>query len=114
MAKKFNDFGSFAYSTNPELRNNNSSSEKKQSLPSQQQNLRVMRDSKNRGGKMVTLITGFVGSEENLKELGKFLKAKCGTGGTVKDGQIIIQGDFRDKIFLILTEANYKIKKAGG
>jgi translation initiation factor 1 len=114
MAKKFNDFGAYAYSTNPDLRNNNSSAEEKQSLPAQQQNLRVMRDNKSRGGKMVTLITGFVGSEEQLKELGKFLKAKCGTGGSVKDGQIIIQGDFREKIFFLLTEANYKVKKAGG
>jgi len=84
-----------------------------QTLPNQQQNLIVKIDKKQRGGKTVTLVQGFVGSTEGLKELGKMIKTKCGVGGSQKDGEVIIQGDFKEKVYQILIEKKFKAKKSG-
>lgn len=107
------DLGGIMYSTNPEFEYQEEVDDTV-TLPNNQQDLRVMLDKKNRGGKAVTLITGFRGLSDDLDVLGKMLKTKCGVGGSVKDGEIMIQGDVREKVMAILQKEGYKAKKAGG
>ena len=95
------------YSTNPNFQYEVAEEEEQESLPPARQKLRVQLDRKNRGGKVVTLITGFIGPEEELKDLGKLLKSKCGVGGSAKDGEIIVQGDFKEKVLELLKKEGY-------
>jgi translation initiation factor 1 len=101
------------YSTNPNYKYNEEE-EGITLIPPKQQKLRVGIDRKNRGGKAVTLINGFIGDETSLKELGKLLKNKCGVGGSVKDGEIIIQGEWKEKIVVLLQKEGYTQTKAKG
>ncbi len=101
------------YSTNPDFRYATDEQPEEQTLPPAQQQLRVWLDRKQRAGKVVTLVRGFVGSADDLKALASLLKSRCGVGGSAKDGEIIIQGDFRDRIVEILLHEGYKAKKAG-
>ena len=103
------------YSTNPDWKPDFGDNENQDTLDPSEQKLYVMIDRKKRRGKEVTLVTGFVGADDDLKEIGKFLKSKCGVGGSVKDGEIIIQGNHRDKIVDLLKDKGYeKVKKSGG
>lgn len=102
------------YSTNQDFDYEYDGDFEEETLEPSEQNLKVMLDKKSRGGKQVTLVEGFVGSEDDLKELGKLLKSKCGVGGTAKAGEILIQGDLRDKVLQILQQEGYKAKRVGG
>ena len=102
------------YSTDPDFNYSAQEPEEEQTLPANQQDLRVSLDKRHRKGKEVTLITGFVGSEDDLKDLGKELKSKLGVGGSAKNGELLIQGDFRDQVVQLLTDKGYKAKKSGG
>lgn len=116
MAKnKKKDILGVVYSTDPSFNYASGGSDEEEiNLPPSQQNLRVMLDRKQRGGKAVTLVTGFVGSADALSDLGKRLKQKCGVGGSVKDGTIIIQGDFRSRVLELLLAEGFKAKQSGG
>ncbi|MCM1168305.1 MAG: translation initiation factor [Bacteroides sp.] len=102
------------YSTDPNFQYRYEETEEAETLEPARQDLRVMRDSKRRAGKTVTLVTGFVGTTGDLEKLGKTLKTRCGIGGTAKDGEIVLQGDVRDKVCEILTKEGYRFKRAGG
>jgi translation initiation factor 1 len=96
------------YSTNPDYEYQQDETLQEETLAKEKQSLRIKLDTKQRRGKAVTLVTGFVGQEEDLNDLGKLLKVKCGVGGSVKDGDIIVQGDMRNKVLAILQKEGYK------
>ncbi len=113
--KKLNnleDLGGFVFSTNDNFELENE--ENQETLSPNKQFLEALFSNKGRGGKTVTVITGFIGTDADLKSLGKLLKTKCGVGGSVKDNEIIIQGKYRDKIMEILRKEGYNIKRVGG
>ena len=112
--KSLSDLGGIMYSTDPSFSYESDNDATEEVIANNQQDLRVMLDRKNRGGKAVTLITGYRGTAADLETLSKMLKTKCGVGGSAKDGEIIIQGDFRDKVVLILQKEGFKVKKSGG
>jgi translation initiation factor 1 len=115
MSKKNSSRVNVVYSTNPDFQYQQEENIEQSTLAAQHQKMYVSLDKKQRAGKEVTLIEGFIGSENDLKELGKILKAKCGTGGSVKDGEILIQGNFKDKLFDFLIKEGYsQTKKKGG
>ena len=116
MSKKNkNKRSGIVYSTNPDFEYNYDDNEGQIELQPEEQKLRIFLDRKQRAGKEVTLIAGFEGSDESLKELGKFLKSKCGVGGSVKNGEIILQGNHRDKVLKLLIDKGYQnTKKSGG
>lgn len=116
MAKKISsleDLGGFVFSTNKEFEFENDK-ESEETIANNKQRLEAHLDKKNRAGKVATIIKGFQGNDEDLKTLGKMLKTKCGVGGAVKDKEIIIQGNFRDKIMEILKTEGYNVKRIGG
>ncbi len=103
------------YSTDPDHEYQYEQEEEVETLHPKQQKLRVSVDRKKRKGKEVTLVTGFVGKNDDLKELGKWLKSKCGVGGSVKNGEIIVQGNFQGKVAQLLLDEGYtQTKRSGG
>jgi translation initiation factor 1 len=114
MAKKQQKIQNVVYSTNPDFTYEFEQEDDIQTLEPQQQQLYVSIDRKQRGGKEVTLVEGFVGSEDDLKELGKILKTKFGVGGSVKDNEILIQGNFKQKIYDLLRKEGYSQTKQKG
>jgi translation initiation factor 1 len=115
MAKqKKQRFEGIVYSTSDDFEYNEAEGgEEQETLPNDKQRLKVGLDKKQRKGKVVTIVTGFVGTDAGLEDLARKLKQKCGVGGSAKDGEILIQGDFKQKIFDILTEKGYSVKQHG-
>ena len=113
MSKKDKNRMNVVYSTNPNFSYERQQEENATTQPPSRQNLKIYLDRLG-GGKMLSRLTGFVGTTADLEALGKMLKQKCGVGGNTKDGEILIQGDNRDKMIAILTKEGYKVKKAGG
>ena len=96
------------YSTNPDFEYETDETPEEETLPKDKQSLRIQLDTKQRRGKAVTLVTGFIGSNDDLNELGKLLRVKCGVGGSAKEGEIIVQGDMRNRVLEILKQEGYK------
>jgi len=115
MAKKneWKNREGVVYSTSENFEYEHAGQEEQTTLPPQQQNLRAQLDKNGRAGKQVTLVTGFVGSSADLETLTKLLKTKCGVGGSSKDGEIILQGDLRDKVVQVLLKEGYKVRRIG-
>jgi len=114
MTKDWKERLGMVYSTNPNYQFEKEEEDSQDTLVPKQQKLIVSLDKRNRKGKAVTLISGFIGQPDDLEQLGKLLKTKCGVGGTVKGGNILIQGDFRDKVVAILHGEGYQAKRSGG
>lgn len=110
MSNKNKNIKGVVYSTNPEYNYEKVDSSVKETVPNRQQKLHVRIEKNHRAGKTVTIIEGFIGSEKDLNDLGRNLKTKCGVGGSVKDGLILIQGDQKEKIINLLLEQGYKAK----
>ena len=100
------------YSTNPDFQDESDNDDQETLAPSEQL-LEVHLDKKHRGGKVAVVVKNFIGTDDDLKDLGKMLKASCGVGGSAKDGEIIIQGDKRDKVMELLNKKGYKTKRVG-
>ena len=113
MSKKNSNRRGVVYSTNPDFEYEEIEELEEETLPNNQQKLYVQLDKKQRAGKQVTLITGFIGRSEDLEKLGKELKNKCGVGGSVKNNEILLQGDFRQKVVDYLIQKDYKVKQKG-
>lgn len=113
MSKKDKGRVNVVYSTNPNFKFEEENNSESETLPPARQNLKVFLD-RIGGGKMISRITGFAGTEADLESLGKLLKQKCGVGGNTKNGEILVQGDNRDKLLALLIKEGYKAKKAGG
>jgi translation initiation factor 1 len=110
MGKDWKDRLGVVYSTNSDFKFENDKEEEPITIAPEKQNLKVSIDRKQRKGKTVTLVQNFIGNQDDIAELGKWLKIKCGTGGTVKDGEIILQGDFCGKVIQLLRETGYRVK----
>jgi translation initiation factor 1 len=110
MSRKDKNKSGVVYSTNPDFEYQNEQDEQQETLPPSKQNLFIYLDTKQRAGKAVTIIENFVGTNDDIQALAKILKTKCGVGGSVKDGVIILQGDFRQKAGQILNSSGYRTR----
>jgi translation initiation factor 1 len=112
--KPKNTDSGIVYSTDPRFQYQQNDEDEAETLPPDQQDLRIRLDKRHRKGKEVTLVTGFVGSEADLKDLGRSIKNKMGVGGSVKNGELLIQGDLRNEVIKWLGGKGYHVKKSGG
>lgn len=111
MAKKKFNAGGIIYSTDPDFKLNEEEQEQEETLPANQQKIKVQLDKKQRAGKVVTLVYGFTDNDDEVERIGKEIKRFCGTGGSAKNGEIIIQGDFRGKVLQWLKKNGYTLAK---
>jgi len=114
MSKKKNKNSGVVYSTNSNFQYDSSQDNDNETLLPNEQLLKVHLEKKGRAGKAVVIIKDFIGTEDDLKELGKTLKSKCGVGGSAKNGEIIIQGEVREKVMAVLEQLGYSTKRIGG